>query len=39
MTMDVFWIGSPNQDKGRQGLRPMAVVIHIMDGTLQGTDR
>jgi len=36
--MDIVWIGSPNKDKSREGLRPQAVVIHIMDGTLHGTD-
>ena len=36
--MDVVWVGSPNKDEGREALRPMAVVIHIMDGTLHGTD-
>ena len=36
--MDVVWIGSPNKDKSREGLRPLAAVIHIMDGTLHGTD-
>ena len=36
--MDVVWIGTPNKAKGRDGLQPLAVVIHIMDGTLQGTD-
>jgi len=34
--MDIVWIGSPNKDKSREGLRPLAVVIHIMDGTLHG---
>jgi len=36
--VDVVWIGTPNKAKGRDGLQPLAVVIHIMDGTLQGTD-
>src|SRR6266576_3064470 len=36
--MDIVWIGTPNKDQGRNGLRPLAVVIHIMDGTLHGTD-
>lgn len=36
--MDVVWIGTPNKVPGRNGLRPLAVVIHIMDGTLHGTD-
>jgi hypothetical protein len=37
--MDVVWIGTPNKAKGRDGLHPLAVVIHIMDGTLHGTVR
>lgn len=36
--MDALWIGTPNKEKGRRGYRPEAVVIHIMDGTLEGTD-
>lgn len=36
--MDILWIGTPNKQKGRNDLRPTAVVIHIMDGTLHGTD-
>lgn len=36
--MAIQWIGSPNRDKGREGFRPEAIVIHIMEGTLQGTD-
>jgi N-acetylmuramoyl-L-alanine amidase len=36
--MDITWIGSPNKDKGREGYRPEAIVIHIMEGTLKGTD-
>ncbi len=36
--MDVVWIGTPNKEKGRRGFRPEAVVIHIMEGTLHGTD-
>ncbi|NJL16247.1 MAG: N-acetylmuramoyl-L-alanine amidase [Nitrospira sp.] len=36
--MAIQWIGSPNKDKGREGFRPEAIVIHIMEGTLKGTD-
>jgi N-acetyl-anhydromuramyl-L-alanine amidase AmpD len=36
--MDIAWIGSPNKDKGREGYRAEAIVIHIMEGTLKGTD-
>jgi N-acetyl-anhydromuramyl-L-alanine amidase AmpD len=32
------WIGSPNRTKGRDGFRPEAIVIHVMEGTLAGTD-
>lgn len=32
------WIGSPNRTAGRKGYRPEAIVIHIMEGTLAGTD-
>ncbi len=38
MALAIQWIGSPNKTKGRGGFRPEAVVIHIMDGTLAGTD-
>lgn len=37
--MDIKWIRSPDKGKGRKGYRPEAIVIHIMDGTLAGTDR
>lgn len=36
--MAIQWIGSPNKDKRRDGFRPEAIVIHIMEGTLKGTD-
>jgi len=36
--MSIRWIGSPNKEKGRQGYRVEAIVIHIMEGTLVGTD-
>lgn len=36
--MDKIWKGSPNFWAGRQGYRPEAIVIHVMDGTLKGTD-
>ena len=28
--MAIKWIGSPNKDKGREGYRPEAIVIHII---------
>ena len=34
----IEWIGSCNKTLGRFGYRPEAVVIHIMEGTLAGTD-
>jgi len=41
--VNIKWIGSPNYGyprgtKGRKGYRPIAIVYHIMDGTLKGTD-
>jgi N-acetylmuramoyl-L-alanine amidase len=38
MTLLIEWIGSPNKESGRRGFRPEAIVVHIMDGTLVGTD-
>ncbi len=38
MSLDIKWIGSSNKTRGRAGFRPEAVVIHIMEGTLVGTD-
>jgi N-acetyl-anhydromuramyl-L-alanine amidase AmpD len=38
MALPARWIGSPNRTKGRKGFRPEAVVVHIMEGTLAGTD-
>ena len=38
MAVPSRWIGSPHRTKGRAGFRPEAVVIHIMEGTLAGTD-
>lgn len=32
------WIGSPNKRVGRRGYKPEAIVIHIMEGSLAGTD-
>lgn len=37
-TLQKIWKGSPNFWQGRRGQKPEAVVIHIMDGTLAGTD-
>lgn len=36
--MSVRWKGSPNKTKGRGGYKPEAIVVHIMEGTLRGTD-
>ena len=36
--MRIEWIASPNFSTGRRGFRPEAVVVHIMEGTLAGTD-
>ena len=36
--MTAIWKGSPNKTKSRGGFKPEAVVIHIMEGTLRGTD-
>lgn len=33
-----IWKGSPNFWNNRNGNKPEAVVVHIMDGTLAGTD-
>lgn len=38
MALNIKWIGSPHKTKGRSGFRPEAVVVHIMEGTLAGTD-
>jgi N-acetylmuramoyl-L-alanine amidase len=38
MTLPIDWLGSPNRERGRRGYRPEVVVVHIMDGTLIGTD-
>jgi len=38
MTLPITWIGSCNKALGRRGFRPEAIVIHIMEGTLAGTD-
>jgi N-acetyl-anhydromuramyl-L-alanine amidase AmpD len=38
MPVDPKWIGSPNKQTGRAGYRPEGIVIHIMEGTLAGTD-
>ena len=36
--MEARWIGSPNRKAGRRGYKPEAIVIHVMEGTLAGTD-
>lgn len=38
MPINAQWIGSPNKRTGRSGYRPEAIVIHIMEGSLAGTD-
>ena len=38
MPLPAVWISSPNRSKGRKGFRPDAIVIHIMEGSLRGTD-
>lgn len=37
-TIKKIWKGSPNFWTGRKGYVPELIVIHIMDGTLSGTD-
>lgn len=34
----ITWKGSPNFTTGRAGQKPVLIVIHIMAGTLKGTD-
>jgi hypothetical protein len=36
--LDITFINSPNYFKGRRNYTPIAIVIHIMEGTLTGTD-
>ena len=36
--LKTIWKGSPNFTPGRGQFRPESIVIHIMDGTLIGTD-
>jgi N-acetyl-anhydromuramyl-L-alanine amidase AmpD len=36
--MNIIWKGSTNYAAGRRGWEPEAIVIHIMDGSLIGTD-
>jgi N-acetyl-anhydromuramyl-L-alanine amidase AmpD len=36
--MEVKWIGTPNFATGRKGYKPLAIINHIMEGTLAGTD-
>src|SRR6188768_4251114 len=38
MPTNAIWIPSPNKTSGRSGQRPESIVIHIMEGTLAGTD-
>lgn len=35
---ETTWIGSPNHWAGRRGLAPIAIVDHIMEGTLSACD-
>src|SRR4051812_2092827 len=36
--MTPIWKGAANFAPGRRGWRPEAIVIHVMDGSLVGTD-
>jgi len=36
--MNVIWQGSPNFSSRKKGLRPTAVILHVMAGSLSGTD-
>ena len=36
--MNITQVPSPNMTKGRKGYKPEAIVIHVMEGTLSGTD-
>ena len=36
--MNIIPVLSPNFTQGRRTYRPEAIVIHVMDGTLKGTD-
>lgn len=38
MALEIKWIGSTNKRTGRGGFRPDAIVVHIMEGSLAGTD-
>jgi N-acetylmuramoyl-L-alanine amidase len=40
MSLEIKWVGShaKNSRKSRSGFRPEAVVVHIMEGSLAGTD-
>lgn len=38
MSRIIKWIKSPNFTTGRDGYKPSMVCVHIMDGTLKGTD-
>ena len=38
MPNPITWVGSPHRQKGRQGFRPEAVVIHIIEGSLAAAD-
>lgn len=38
MATNIKWIGSPNKTIGRGNHSPEAIVIHIMEGSLKGTD-
>ncbi|HVW98663.1 MAG TPA: peptidoglycan recognition family protein [Mucilaginibacter sp.] len=36
--MEIVQVKSPNYTSGRAGYKPIAIVIHIMEGSLKGTD-
>src|SRR5262245_1762102 len=38
MPIEAKWVGSPNKQTGRAGYKPESIVIHIMEGSLSGTD-
>ena len=39
MSLPIRWVGSTNKTKGRGGVKPQAIVIHIMDDDIGSVDR
>lgn len=37
-SMNIIWKGSPNFTPGRKGFSPTLIIVHVMGGTLLGTD-